>query len=112
MPRKKPNIEGPPAADVGDPIEEQKRKLGAIIGPEYWPKDNTVPGDTDMSQKVKDATWEDVLQAHGWVPPGGTLQDPPKFTPADLANLKDALQRKTGWKYEGVMPTSCCSCVP
>ena len=35
MPRKKPNIEGPPAADVGDPIEEQKRKLGAIIGPEY-----------------------------------------------------------------------------
>ncbi len=107
-----PKIEPAPDAQVGDPIEEQKRKLGAIIGPEYWAKNPKVPGDTDLSQKVKGATWEDVLQAHGWVPPGGSLQSPPTLNPADLANLKDALQRKTGWKYEGVMPTSCCSCVP
>lgn len=109
---KPPKIEPAPDAQVGDPIEEQKRTLGAIIGPEYWPKNPNVQGDTDLSDKVKNATWEDVLQAHGWVPPGGKLQDPPKLSPADLANLKDALQRKTGWKYEGVMPTSCCSCVP
>jgi hypothetical protein len=112
MPKPNPHIEPGPDPQVGDPIEDKTRTLGAIIGQAYWAKDATIPGDTDLSNKVKNATWEDVLQAHGWVPPGGSLQSPPKLSPADLANLKDALQRKTGWKYEGVMPTSCCSCVP
>ena len=84
----------------GDPIENRKRKLADVMGTDY---------DDNLSATAKSATIEDLMQAHGFVPPAGRPQNPIKLKSADLTSLKDAICEKTGWTYGGP-PSACCSC--
>ena len=86
---------------TGDPAEDKLRTLGEFLG--------TLYSDAPVPAKIKNATFEDLMQAHGFVPPGGRPQNPPRLTPNDLMALKDAILAKTGWTYTGLPPSACCS---
>ncbi len=47
---------------TGDPGEDKKRTIGEFLGALY--------NDAPVPAKVKNASFEDLMQAHGFVPPG------------------------------------------
>jgi hypothetical protein len=88
---------------TGEPMEDKNRPLTDMLGTDYC---------GPISDNVKKATWEDLMAAHGFVPPGGRKKNPTTLTSADLTTLKDAWVAKTGWTYTGMPANACCSCCP
>jgi len=99
-------------SETGDPPDDKKRKLGDILGTEYRTYQD--PENPEVQKTLPDtifnATFEDLMQSQGWIPPRGTQQNPIKLTTKDLAQLKDAIVAKTGWIYGGP-PSACCCCI-
>lgn len=88
--------------ETGEPVENKKRPLADMLGTAYC---------EDLNQNVKKATWEDLLAAYGYIPPGGRRRkNPINLSPADLTNLKEAMLEKSGWTYNGPAGSACCSC--
>ena len=86
---------------TGDPPDDKKRTLGDILGAAYH---------GNLSAKVLNATFEDLLQSQGWIPPGGKPQNPLVLNQRDITDLKDAIVGKTAWTYGGP-PSACCCCI-
>ena len=84
----------------GDPMDSRKRKVEDFLGTDY---------SGTLSAKVKGATLEDIMQAHGFVPPNGRAQNPLTLTATDLTNLVRAITDKTGWTYGGPPGACCCT---
>ena len=87
--------------------------LAKVLGSKYLSWRNADGSNGALSEKLKAATWGDLLQAHALAPNAQTHQKPPKLTPQDLTNLMDALKAKYKWDYDpNIGPSACCSCLP
>jgi len=97
---------------TGDPPDDKRRKLGDILGTEYftYPDPRNTANSKTLDPRITNSSFEDLMQFIGFHAPGSRPQNPLKLSAQDVTDLKDAIVAKTGWVYFGP-PSACCCCI-